>query len=130
GFRRWAAERHGAVEFRGARYYMLHTLSHLLMTAIALECGYAASSIRERIYCREPSRSVAGRAGILLSTGTPGAEGTLGGLVDQGRYLRHHLRRAFELGTLCSGDPICALHEPELELDDRSTEGAACHGCV
>jgi hypothetical protein len=130
GFRRWAAERHGAVEFRGARYYMLHTLSHLLMTAIALECGYAASSIRERIYCREPSRAGPGRAGILLSTGTPGAEGTLGGLVDQGRYLRHHLRRAFELGTLCSGDPICALHEPELELDDRSTEGAACHSCV
>ncbi len=130
GFRRWAAQRHGAVEFRGVRYYMLHTLAHLLMTAIALECGYAASSIRERIYCREPGRAGPGRAGILLSTGTPGAEGTLGGLVEQGRYLRHHLRRAFELGTLCSGDPVCALHEPELELDDRSTEGAACHSCV
>jgi hypothetical protein len=130
GFRRWASERRGAVEFRGARYYMLHTLAHLLMTAIALECGYAASSIRERIYCREPSRGAPGRAGILLSTGTPGAEGTLGGLVEQGRYLRHHLRRAFELGTLCSGDPVCALHQPELEFDDRSTEGAACHSCV
>jgi hypothetical protein len=66
----------------------------------------------------------------LLSTGTPGSEGTLGGLVDQGRYLRHHLLRAFELGTLCSGDPVCALHEPQLELDDRSSEGAACHSCV
>ncbi|KIG17617.1 hypothetical protein DB30_03098 [Enhygromyxa salina] len=130
GFRRWAAQRHGAVEFRGARYYMLHTLSHLLMTAIALECGYAASSIRERIYCKEPSRGNPGKAGILLSTGTPGSEGTLGGLVEQGRYLRHHLRRAFDLGTLCSGDPVCALHQPELEFDDRSTEGAACHSCV
>ncbi|PRQ04290.1 hypothetical protein ENSA5_09390 [Enhygromyxa salina] len=130
GFRRWAAQRHGSVEFRGARYYMLHTLSHLLMTAIALECGYAASSIRERIYCREPNHSGPGKAGILLSTGTPGSEGTLGGLVDQGRYLRYHLRRAFELGTLCSGDPVCALHQPELEFDERSTEGAACHSCV
>lgn len=130
GFRRWAAERSGSVEFRGVRYYMLHTLSHSLMTAIALECGYAASSIRERIYCRAPKHGEPGRAGILLSTGTPGAEGTLGGLVEQGRYLRHHLRRAYELGTLCSGDPVCALHQPELEVDERSTEGAACHSCV
>lgn len=134
GFRRWAAERRSKVEFRGARYYMLHTLSHLLMTAIALECGYSASSIRERLYCREPKRSEQGgqpgRAGILLSTGTPGSEGTLGGLVEQGRYLRHHFRRAYELGTLCSGDPVCALHDPQLETDDRNTEGAACHSCV
>lgn len=130
GFRRYASERRGAVEFRGARYYMLHTLAHLLMTAISLECGYAASSIRERIYCREPTRKTPGRAGILLSTGTPGSEGTLGGLVEQGRWLRHHLRRAFELGTLCSGDPVCALHEPQLEFDERGSEGAACHSCV
>jgi hypothetical protein len=131
GFRRWAAQRNGAAEFRGVRYILLHTLAHLLMTAIALECGYAASSIRERIYCREPNRSGnGGRAGILLSTGTPGAEGTLGGLVEQGRHLGHHLSRAFELGSLCSSDPVCALHEPDQELDDRSTEGAACHGCV
>ena len=97
GFHRWASNRRGAVVFRGVRYYMLHTLSHLLMTAIALECGYAASAIRERIYCRESEPDM---AGILLSTGTPGAEGTLGGLVEQAPYLRYHLRRAFELGTL------------------------------
>jgi len=130
GFRRWSGTRRGAVEFRGARYYMLHTLSHLLMTAIALECGYSASSIRERLYCRTPTRDEAGRAGILLSTGTPGSEGTLGGLVEQGRFLRHHMGRAYDLGTLCSGDPVCALHQPELEHDERSTEGAACHSCV
>lgn len=132
GFNRWASGRRGSVIFRGVRYYMLHTLAHLLMTAIALECGYAASSIRERIYCREADKRVEepGMAGILLSTGTPGSEGTLGGLVEQGRHLRYHLRRAFELGTLCSGDPVCALHQPELVHDERSTEGAACHSCV
>lgn len=132
GFNRWAANRSSSVVFRGVRYYMLHTLAHLLMTAIALECGYAASSIRERIYCREPDtrRGEEGMAGILLSTGTPGSEGTLGGLVEQGRHLRYHLRRAYELGTLCSGDPVCALHQPELIHDERSTEGAACHSCV
>jgi hypothetical protein len=31
-------------EFPGARFYLLHSLSHLLLTAISLECGYAASA--------------------------------------------------------------------------------------
>jgi hypothetical protein len=68
-------------------------------------------------------------AAILLHTGTPGAEGTLGGLVEQGRRLRHHMQRAFELGTLCSNDPVCAVHEPN-DSSERYLEGAACHGCL
>ena len=36
--------------FPGAPYILLHSLSHLLITEMALECGYGASSIRERIY--------------------------------------------------------------------------------
>ena len=132
GFNRWLATRRSAVVFRGVRYYMLHTLAHLLMTAIALECGYSASALRERIYCRPPdprTKGDYGMAGILISTGTPGSEGTLGGLVEQGRHLRYHLRRAYDLGTLCSGDPVCALHQPDLH-DARTTEGAACHSCL
>ena len=35
-------------------------------------------------------------AGILLLTGSAGTEGTLGGLVEEGRRSRHHLRRAPE----------------------------------
>ena len=34
--------------FPGAPYLLLHSLSHLLITEMALECGYGASSIRER----------------------------------------------------------------------------------
>jgi hypothetical protein len=37
------------------RYAMLHTLSHLLIRELALECGYNAASIRERIYANGPS---------------------------------------------------------------------------
>jgi hypothetical protein len=132
GFNRWLASRRSAVVFRGVRYYMLHTLAHLLMTAIALECGYSGSALRERIYCRAPdprTKGDHGMAGILISTGTPGSEGTLGGLVEQGRHLRYHLRRAYDLGTLCSGDPVCALHQPDIH-DARTTEGAACHSCL
>jgi hypothetical protein len=110
---------------------MLHSLSHLLLTAISLECGYAASAIRERIYCQAPG--VPGEppmAAVMLSTGTTGSEGTLGGLVEEGRQLRHHLREAWDLGRLCSNDPVCAAHDPSSASSDRRTEGAACHGCL
>ena len=118
-------------DFPGVRFYLLHSLSHLLLTTISLECGYAASSIRERIYC-EPAlgHDKKGMAGVLLSTGTTGAEGTLGGLVEEGRRLRHHLREAWDLGRLCSNDPVCAAHNPAAEAHDRRLEGAACHGCL
>jgi hypothetical protein len=69
-------------------------------------------------------------AGILISTGTSGAEGTLGGLVEQGRELERHLKRAVELGQLCSHDPVCASHSPSDDKAERHLEGAACHGCL
>lgn len=116
--------------FLGARFYMLHSLSHLLLTAISLECGYAASAIRERIYCAPPGGDVPPMAAILLSTGTTGSEGTLGGLVEEGRRLDRHLREAWELGRLCSNDPVCASHDPASDSSDRWMEGAACHGCL
>lgn len=117
-------------DFPGVRFYLLHSLSHLLLTAISLECGYAASAIRERIYCSPPNTDHDWMAGILLSTGTTGSEGTLGGLVEEGRRLRHHLREAWDFGRLCSNDPVCAAHDPTAVVDDRNLEGAACHGCL
>lgn len=117
-------------DFPGVRYYMLHSLSHLLMTAISLECGYAASALSERIYCNPPGDSEPPMAAILISTGTTGSEGTLGGLVEEGRRLRHHLREAWDIGRLCSNDPVCAAHDPSSDSSDRRTEGAACHGCL
>jgi hypothetical protein len=85
---------------------MLHSLAHLLIQAVALECGYAATAISERIYAGSTGY------GILLYTGTPGSEGTLGGLVAVGRRIEHYLKFALELGRLCSNDPICAQHIP------------------
>lgn len=69
-------------------------------------------------------------AALLLLTGTPGSEGTLGGLVDQGRRLQEHLARALGMGGLCSNDPVCAAHSPAGDLSERFREGAACHGCL
>jgi hypothetical protein len=130
----------GLVPFPGERLVMLHTLAHMLITSISLECGYAASSIRERLYCHSepnPMAQLVGqpaqrttRAGILLYTGTPGSEGTLGGLVEVGRRVVHHLRQAVSMGMLCSNDPVCAQHRPDDGQEGRHREGAACHGCV
>ena len=89
GFALWAEEHEQSKRvYPGLPYYMLHSLSHLLLTAISLECGYPSSSIRERVYASP------GRYGILIYTGSPDAEGTLGGLVDEGRRITNHMRRA------------------------------------
>ncbi|MBX3226796.1 MAG: DUF1998 domain-containing protein [Labilithrix sp.] len=129
-----AGEGEAVPPFPGARFYLLHSLAHLLISAISLECGYAASAIRERIYCARPTDETGvgqlPMAAILLSTGTSGSEGTLGGLVEQGRAIRSHVVRAWDLGALCSSDPVCALHSPADDPAERHLEGAACHGCL
>ena len=129
GYDAWARTVPGAAPFPGMRFYLLHSLAHLLMSAISLECGYAASALRERIYCAAADAPTP-MAGILISTGTPGSEGTLGGLVEQGRRLRTHLRRDYDLGILCSNDPVCGTHSPADDPGERFLEGAACHGCL
>ena len=129
GYDEWAETVENAPGFPGVRLYLLHSLSHLLISAISLECGYAASALRERIYCAGRDAPLP-MAAILLSTGTSGAEGTLGGLVEQGRNIVAHLRRAYDLGMLCSNDPVCASHSPAEDPAERHLEGAACHGCM
>jgi hypothetical protein len=114
----------------GMPYILLHSLSHLLLTAVSLECGYASASIRERIYVRPDSATGDAAYGLLLYTGTPDAEGTLGGLVEVGRRIGRHLLTALELGRLCSNDPVCAHHLPDELHAGRPLHGAACHGCL
>ncbi len=109
----------------GLPYIMLHSFAHLLLTSVSLECGYPASSIRERIYALDDIGF-----GVLLYTGSSDAEGTLGGLVQVGRSIQEHIRSALELGELCSNDPVCAQHEPQDGHEHRYLHGAACHGCV
>lgn len=116
--------------FPGLRYVLLHSLSHVLIRQFALECGYGAASLRERIYAREADAPGGPMAGILISTAAPDSEGTLGGLVALGEPLRlgPHLERALEHARLCSSDPLCAEHAPT--SDDLSLHFAACHSCL
>jgi hypothetical protein len=126
GFSEWKKEHEGTKrEFPGAAYIMLHSFSHLLITALSLSCGYPASSIRERVYAI-PNVGY----GILLYTGTSDAEGTLGGLVQVGRRIQETVKSALDLGILCSNDPVCAQHDPSSRHERRFLLGAACHGCL
>lgn len=127
GFNIWAARR-GIdplkFKFPGVPYVLMHSLSHLLITAVSLECGYSASAIRERIYAGDYGY------GILLYTGSSGSEGTLGGLVEVGNRIESFLSSALELGKLCSNDPVCSQHKPAAAYEERFLHGAACHGCL
>jgi Domain of unknown function (DUF1998) len=126
GHDRWSEDRKLARPFPGGPYVLLHTLSHLLIQSLAMRCGYPASSIRERIYVDYGGH----RYGLLLYTGSPDAEGTLGGLVQQARQFEDHLIQALRMSTLCSNDPICAQNTPGESMEGRWLHGAACHGCA
>jgi hypothetical protein len=127
GHELWRKARKSKRLFPGGPYVLLHTLSHLLIQSLSMRCGYPASSIRERIY----AETALDRFGILLYTGSPDSEGTLGGLVQQARHIEDHLAQALQMGALCSNDPICAQHVPGGEgMEGRWLHGASCHGCA
>lgn len=110
-----------------SRFIVLHTFAHAAMRALALDCGYSGSSIRERIYAStEQGREM---SGVLLYTASPDSEGSLGGLIDLGtpERLGGLLQDALRDVTRCSSDPLCASHDPKRH---QSINGAACHACV
>src|ERR1700730_16063514 len=87
------------------------------MSEIALDCGYPASSLKERVYALSGA-SVGGadRFGILIYTATAGAQGTLGRLVGTVPRFAHILRSALDRAAICSWmtaaatAPLTALH--------------------
>jgi hypothetical protein len=112
------------------RYLLLHSFCHALMRQLAIECGYNAASLRERIYAQVATSDRQAQAGLLIYTAAPDSEGTLGGLVHLGEAprLNHHIRQALESIRICTSDPLCAEHDP---ADDKvSLHWAACHACL
>jgi hypothetical protein len=124
---KWRADRRLAPSgWPGVRYVLLHTLAHVLIRELALECGYSASGIAERIYARSGDTPM---AGVMLYTAAPDSEGTLGGLVSLGRRdrLGGLIDQALDAARLCTSDPLCADHDPR---DRGELFGAACHACL
>lgn len=113
--------------YPGIRFVLLHSFAHALMRQLAVECGYMAASISERIYARGGTEAEP-MAGVLIYTSASDSEGTLGGLSSLGEpdKLNRHLKRALEKVSLCSSDPLCSEHEPG---SDDTLHGEACHAC-
>ena len=105
------------------KYVFLHTLSHLVIKEIANYAGYSVSSLRERIYCDN------GMAGILIYTSSPSSDGSLGGLVEQGKKPKFNivLQKALRKSRLCSMEPLCSF--ARLGTGSK-TNGSACHACL
>lgn len=132
GFVAWSSRQgRGTPGYRGLQHTLLHSLSHALMAEIAVESGYPASSLKERLYALAPSQ-VNGplRCGLLVYTATAGTQGTLGGLVEVAHRFPDVLKAGLARLDVCSNDPVCADHDPSVVVDDRALHGAACHGCM
>jgi len=112
-----------------ARYVMLHTLAHLLIRRLSFESGYGASSLRERVFARTTATGEVRFGGVLIYTAAGDAEGTLGGLVRQGKpeLLAPALLGALDDAAWCSADPLCS-EQHAVSLDGLNL--ASCHACT
>ncbi|MCB0578221.1 MAG: DUF1998 domain-containing protein [Phaeodactylibacter sp.] len=110
-------------------FVMMHTFAHLLIKRLCFNCGYGSSSLRERIYFR---RGDANRMnGILIYTSSGDSEGSLGGLVRQGKekYLAKLIKEAIEDANWCSADPVCSDIGQSSGQGPDNVNGSACHNC-
>jgi hypothetical protein len=110
-------------------YFLIHTLSHLLIRQLIFDSGYSTASLRERMYVDR--RNSITRYGSLIYTAAGDSEGTLGGLVAlaEGKKFSDLLQSALESARWCSTDPVC------LELGGQGQGPelcnlAACHTCA
>lgn len=128
----WSGKFKNSPTFPGAAYTFLHSLSHALMTEISLQCGYPATSIKERVYALpvEGQQGQIGRLGILIYTSASGAQGSLGGLVAIAPKIITLLTAAVEQMQVCSNDPICSESTPQAHFDGSLVNGAACNACL
>lgn len=110
------------------RYLFLHTLSHLLMKRLSFECGYNIASLKERLYCGEKADGHP-MFGLFIYTATGDSEGTLGGLVRQGKADRFRgiFIKAIESAVSCSNDPVCNLSNGQ---GRDAMNLSACYACA
>ena len=64
-------------------FVAMHTFAHLLIKKLCFDCGYGSSSLREKLYFSDDPKSRMN--GILIYTSSGDSEGSLGGLVRQGK---------------------------------------------
>jgi hypothetical protein len=101
-----------------AKFYLLHTFSHVILKELEFSCGYPTASMKERLYFSERM------CGVLIYT-ADGSEGSMGGLVWQGQpqLIKKIIISAMQRATNCPSDPICWENEDQLNH-------AACFSCA
>jgi hypothetical protein len=110
------------------RFILLHTFAHIITNQLSFECGYGSSAIRERIYCNTENQDVP-MNGVLIYTASGDSEGSLGGLVRQGKpgSLEGAITASLHSARWCSSDPVCMQSRGQ---GPDSCNLAACHGCA
>ena len=106
-------------------FFFVHSFAHLLMDRLTLKSGYGSASLRERLYVSTEKEM----AGVLIYTGTPDSDGTLGGLQAQGKTgeFEELIHSVIAAATWCPSDPVC-MHG---ELTNASSFSiASCHSCI
>lgn len=104
------------------RLVMVHTLAHALIDQFALDAGYPAASLRERLYVSDDM------CGLLIYTATTDSAGSLGGVIAQATGDRLHtvVEEAMARYAWCSADPLC-IESPGQGVNSLNL--AACHAC-
>ena len=110
-------------------FIAMHTFAHLLIKKLCFECGYGSSSLRERLYFSDNPKSRMN--GILIYTSSGDSEGSLGGLVRQGKAknLGALVKNAIADAEWCSADPVCSDIGKSSGQGPDNVNGSACHNC-
>jgi Domain of unknown function (DUF1998) len=110
------------------RLLLVHSFAHAIIRQLSLDCGYSSSALRERLYISDDAGSPMN--GVLIYTGSPDSEGSLGGLVRlaQPELISEAVTRAVRHARWCGSDPVCLETDPQQSGERIS--GAACHGCL
>jgi len=112
-------------------YVAMHTFAHLFIRQLADDCGYSASSLKEKIYSTfNEGTNQTEMHGVLIYLSTSDAEGSLGGLISIGKdpnRLQAILKNMLQKAMWCSGDPLCGS---SMQQGFNSLNYAACHDCV
>ncbi|HYS34291.1 MAG TPA: DUF1998 domain-containing protein [Pseudonocardiaceae bacterium] len=128
-FSETAAQIDPDTRFPAPRYWLIHSLAHILIREMAMSCGYGAASLSERLYAWPATPDRPAAAGLLICTTASDSEGTLGGLValSQPERLQGLVIDALRRAARCSSDPVCGQRTPRHGED--FLHGAACHCC-
>lgn len=110
------------------RLLLVHSLAHVLIRRLSLECGYSSSSLSERLYVSETDNS--SMCGVLIYTASADSDGSLGGLVNLAKpsLLEPIISAAMHDASWCGNDPVCVENSPQNSGERFS--GASCHSCL